>query len=156
MITRLFSFEQMPARGVIVASFDQPGSSEPSKAKKKRAAGARGVGNRVLIVGRQRELAVYRAEFLRQEGFNVLIAQDLDEAIRVMQRGGFDALILSYTIPSREAQYLADAARDYHADCAIIAVSSSGNETSHVEPDAIAPADEGPTGLIAALKRVLE
>jgi hypothetical protein len=34
------------------------------------------VGNRVLIVGRLRELAIYRAEFLRQAGFRVATAAD--------------------------------------------------------------------------------
>lgn len=49
----------------------------------------------------------------------VTTTEDEDEAIRIMQRGKFDAIVLSYTIGNDAAQYLADMARDYCEDCPV-------------------------------------
>jgi CheY-like chemotaxis protein len=150
----LFLFRELPVISLFPAD-DEPQFPQRSKAKKKRSSEAKRTGNRVLVVGRQRELALYRAEFLRQAGFIVIVAQDVDEAIRIMQRAAFDALVLSYTLPSDDVEYLADAARDYCSDCALIAIAKSGTVDLNVETDAVASAEEGPRGLVSALKRVL-
>jgi CheY-like chemotaxis protein len=150
----LFPFSEPSVISLFPAGTDEPQFPQ-RRAKKKRSSETRRTGNRVLVVGRQRELALYRAEFLRQAGFNVIVAQDVDEAIRIMQRAAFDALVLSYTLPSGDVEYLADAARDYCAGCALIAIANGRTVDLNVEPDAIASADEGPKGLVSALKRVL-
>jgi CheY-like chemotaxis protein len=147
-------FRELPVISLFPAG-DEPYLPQRRKAKNKRSSDAKRIGNRVLVVGRQRELALYRAEFLRQAGFTVIVAQDVDEAIRIMQQSAFDALILSYTLPSSDVEYLADAARDYCADCALITIANGRTVDLNVEPDAIASADEGPKGLVSALKRVL-
>ena len=113
------------------------------------------VGNRVLIVGRLRELAIYRAEFLRQAGFSVATAADSDEAVRIIQHGRFDAIILSYTLSSRTVQYLADACRDYCPDCAVVTITETSTLERPINSDAVVIAEEGPSALVSALKRVL-
>jgi CheY-like chemotaxis protein len=150
----LFLFRELPVVSLFPAG-DEPHLPQRSKTKKKRSSDAKRTGNRVLVVGRQRELALYRAEFLRQAGFTVIVAQDVDDAIRIMQRAAFDVLVLSYTLPSDDLEYLADAARDYCADCALVAITNGRTVDLNVEPDATASADEGPKGLVSALKRVL-
>lgn len=154
----LASFTDMLPVDVILASSDESEIPRPRKPKKDSGSRSKQDGtvcNRVLVIGRQRELALYRAEFLRLAGFIVLIAADVDEAIRIMQRGAFDAIVLSYTLPSRDVQYLADAARDYCSECAVIAISNSNTVDPRVQPDALVLADEGPAGLVSALKRIL-
>jgi DNA-binding response OmpR family regulator len=96
------------------------------------------------MVGRVRELALYRAEVLRQAGFTVLIAEDVDEALPVMQRRSFDAIVLSYTLPDHIVQYLADTARDHCPDCPVIAIAETRMLDRRIEPDAVAIADDGP------------
>ena len=134
-------FRESLASGVIFAPFEGP--ETPDSRKRKRQGVPRGeeTQNRVLIVGRQHELALYRAEFLRQAGFTVLIAADVNEAIRIMQRGAFDAVVLSYTLLSEDLKYLADAARDYSADSAVIVVCNSVSVHRRLEADAIALAE---------------
>jgi CheY-like chemotaxis protein len=112
-------------------------------------------GNRVLIVGRLRELAIYRAEFLRQAGFRVATAADSDEAVHFIQQGRFDAIILSYTLSRPTVRYLAEATRDYCPDCAVITITETTTAELDVESDAVAIAEEGPAALVCALKRVL-
>ena len=113
------------------------------------------VGNRLLIVGRLRELALYRAEVLKHAGFQVLAPGDLEEAFRVMQRGEFDAIIVSYTLPNDTVQYVMERAREHCPDCPIIAIRHTRTEDRLLQPDAIALADEGPAALIAAVQAVL-
>ena len=148
-------FTQSPAGGVILAPSDVPERRDGRKNKKQRAARPQSNANRVLVVGHQQELALYRAEFLRQAGFTVLIADEVGEAIRIMQRGAFNAIVLSYTLPSADVQYLADAARDYGSDSAVVVICKTTTVDPRIEPDAIALAEDGPDGLLAALRHAL-
>jgi CheY-like chemotaxis protein len=153
----LFSFSKVPDLSLILASGSESEQFNiRKKGKKKHSSAGRKTGNRVLIVGRQRELALYRAEFLRQAGFLVMNAEDEEAAIRSMQHGKFDAVVLSYTIGNEVAQYLANMARDYCEDCPIISIANSSDLDGRIAPDAVAFAEEGPAGLVSALKQVLE
>jgi DNA-binding response OmpR family regulator len=113
------------------------------------------VGNRVLVVGHQRELALYRAAFLRLAGYAVDTPKDEDEALRIMRREEFDAIVLSYTLPSETVQKLAESAREHCPDCPVIAIAATEGFDRLISPDAIALAQDGPEALLAALKRVL-
>ena len=112
-------------------------------------------GDRVLLIGRVRELALYRAEVLKHFGFRVAAPEDLDEALRIIKRGDFDALVLSYTLPSEAVEYLAEQARESCSDCPIVAIVHSLQIDRRIEPDAIALAAEGPPALVEALNNVL-
>lgn len=113
-------------------------------------------GNRVLMMGRVRELALYRAEVLQHSGFLVSVPTDLDEALQIMQSGNFDAIVLSYTLPNEIVEYLVERARESCPNCPIIAITHSSIADRRIQPNAIALANEGPKALIAALKSVLE
>jgi CheY-like chemotaxis protein len=113
------------------------------------------VGNRVLVVGRQRELALYRAEFLRLAGYSVDTPENEDEALKMMRRDEFDAIVLSYTLPNETVQKLAESAREHCPDCPVIAIANSKKFDRLISPDAIALAKGGPEALLSALKRVL-
>jgi CheY-like chemotaxis protein len=114
------------------------------------------LGNRVLMVGRLRELALYRAEFLQQAGFTVSTPKDENEALRIMRRGDFDAIVLSYTLPNDTVQQLAESARAYCPDCPIIAITETSLFDRRIAPDAVAVANDGPEALLSALNRVLQ
>ncbi len=113
-------------------------------------------GNRILIVGRLLELAMYRAEVLERAGFRVSMATDANDALRLLRRGEFDAIVLSYTLATETVESLAEAARAYCPDCPVIAITDSHIPDRRVSPDAVALANEGPAGLVAAVSRVLK
>ena len=143
--------------GALLASFNN--DSELGRRDKKdrsQAPREKKLGNRVLMVGRLRELALYRAEFLRQAGFIVSTPQDEVEAMTIMRRGDFDAIVLSYTLPNATVQELAESARDFCPDCPIIAITETGMFDRRIAPDAVALANEGPGALLSALNRVLQ
>jgi CheY-like chemotaxis protein len=123
------------------------GQNSPNKKK---------LGNRVLMLGRLRELALYRAEFLGQAGYITLVPPDEAEALRIMRHGQFDAIVLSYTLPDEMVQRFADAAREFCPDCPVIAITDTNTVDRRIAPDAVAIANEGPAALLSALGRVLQ
>src|SRR5690348_11881581 len=55
-------------------------------------------GSRVLLIGKFRELALYRAEVLRMHGFRVSTPATVAAAMDVIRRREFDIVVLSYTL----------------------------------------------------------
>lgn len=113
-------------------------------------------GNRVLMVGTFRELALYRAEVLRQSGFRVSVPENTNEAVLRLLEGDFDSVVLSYTLPSETVEQLAEIARESCPNCPIIAITDTQVFDKRITPDAIALAQDGPPALLAALHKVLE
>jgi CheY-like chemotaxis protein len=149
------SFTEPQVIGAIFSSSENPEVPGRREPKEDRYPRGKKLGNRVLVVGRLHELALYRAEFLRQAGFMVSTAGDVEDAIRMMQRSAFDAVVLSYTLPNDTAQYLAKMARDFCNDCPIVAIAEAPIVDGRIAPDVVALADEGPSGLVSALQQVL-
>lgn len=144
IVALLASLENHPERN----PREKRGSAHSPRTKK--------IGNRVLMIGRLRELALYRAEFLQQAGFIVSTPQDEFEAMGIIRLGNFDAIVLSYTLPDATVQELAESARDYCPDCPIIAITNTGMFDRRVAPDAVALANDGPGALLSALNQVLQ
>lgn len=109
---------------------------------------------RILVFGRLFELALYRAEVLRNRGFGVITPKTKAEAVSVIESGEFDAMVLSYTLSSDTAEELTELARQRCPACPLITISDSVAADPKLRPDAIVPASEGPAGLIKALHRV--
>jgi len=122
------------------------GASNPREKKR---------GNRVLMVGTFRELALYRAEVLRQSGFRVSVPESTHEAVLRLRDGDFDSVVLSYTLPSETVEQLAEVARESCPNCPIIAITDTQVFDKRITPDAIALAQDGPPALLAALHKVL-
>jgi hypothetical protein len=111
-------------------------------------------GNRVLLLGKLRELALYRAEVLRDRGFDVKIPATAAEAVAEITRGEFDVAVFSYTLSSDEVQSLAELVRQSCPKCPLVAISATGMLDRKVDPDEIVLADDGPEGLIKVLRRL--
>ena len=127
--------------------------SSPRSRSKRRPMPRKAQGNRVFLFGRLRELALYRAEVLRSEGFTVSTPDTKEEAVAAIRRGSFDVAVLTYTLSSDTVQELAELIREYCPDAPLIAISTSRKEDREINPDEIVIADEGPAALIAALRR---
>jgi DNA-binding response OmpR family regulator len=144
----------------ILALFPKEGGDRASKSYK-RGDGKRKnrrtqkSGNRVLLLGRIRELALYRAEVLRQKGFEVATPDTIDEAMVAIRSSNFDVAVLSYTLPDSMVRDMADEIRAHCPECPIIAVARTIDLDRRIQPDAIAIAEQGPKALIAALRKVL-
>lgn len=112
-------------------------------------------GNRVLMFGRLRELALYRAAVLRDRGFDVTTPQDREEAVNAIRKGGYDIVVLTYTLSNETVQELAQMVRDYCPNCPLVAIVGGRQKLDReIGPDHVVNADDGPAALIAALRRV--
>jgi uroporphyrinogen-III synthase len=109
---------------------------------------------RILVFGRLLELALYRAEVLRNRGFSVMTPKTKAEAIAVIETGEFDALVLSYTLSSDTAEELIELARQKCPACPLITISDSMASDRKLRPDIIVRASEGPAALIKALHQM--
>jgi hypothetical protein len=110
---------------------------------------------RVLLFGKHRELALYRAEVLRHSGFRVVIPRTRQEAVDAVRHGDFDAAILSYTLSAETVEELAELVRQQCPTCPLITISQERTHDPRIDPDVIVLAEDGPPALLKALRRVL-
>ena len=111
-------------------------------------------GRRVLLIGKLRELALYRAEVLRMHGFSVSTPRTPAAAMEIIRRREFDIVVLSYTLSSEVVEELAEQVRQYCPACPLIAISDTRCFDTRILPDQTVFADDGPAALIAAVRHV--
>lgn len=127
---------------------------EPLSAGKGQRKKSGSVGNRVLLFSGIFEVALYRAEVLRAHGMEVRTPRSKDEAVAIIQHGEVDVVVLTYTLPSETVHELSDLVRQYCAECRLVTISESGRVDERVEPDAVVIANEGPSALVEAIRRL--
>jgi hypothetical protein len=115
-----------------------------------------GAPNRVLMFGKIRELALYRAEVLRSHGFNVVIPASKADAIAAIRRGGYDVCVLTYTLSNETVEELAELVRQHCPDCRLITISETRNSDPKINPDLNVVADDGPQALLEALRAIVK
>lgn len=131
------------------------GSDSPNASpNRRRSVQRKTYGNRVLMFGRIRELALYRAAVLRDRGFEVTTPETREEAIAAIRKGGFDIAVLTYTLSNEMVKEFAELVREYCPDCPLIAIASGGHIDREIGPDEMVNADDGPAALLGALRRV--
>lgn len=126
-------------------------ANSPSRRDPDRVSGT----GRVLLLGRIRELALYRSEYLRTKGFAVIAPASHQEAIDFICRGTFDAAVLTYTLSNDTVLEYADMLRQHCPHCPVVVIANTETEDRRVNPDVVVMADGGPEALLAALRRVL-
>lgn len=92
----------------------------------------------ILMLGRQLELGHYRAEFLQSYGIHVVFPETKREAIEAVQAGGYDAILLSYTLSQETTQELLTLTEQCCPDCPIIAIVQRGKQLAFKPADAAA------------------
>jgi hypothetical protein len=125
----------------------------PGRGEQRRSTRRKTGGNRVLMYGRVRELALYRAAVLRDRGFSVITPETLEEATASIRKGGYDIAVLTYTLSNEVVQELAELIREYCPECPLVVISSNRRMDREVRPDEMVDANEGPAALLAALHR---
>ncbi|HKU23654.1 MAG TPA: hypothetical protein VJQ50_21760 [Terriglobales bacterium] len=106
-------------------------------------------------MGTLRELALYRAEVLRAHGFAVSISQGDAEVITAIRGGGFDAVVLSYTLSNHVVEEVTELVRQHCPECRLITISDTRFPDPKINPDANVLADDGPKALLEALRETL-
>lgn len=115
---------------------------------------ARNAG-KILLLGRLRELALYRTEYLRGKGYDVIAPSTRGEAVEAIRRAGYDVAVVTYTLPNELVLEYAQLLREYCPSCPLIVIADRDLGDRNVAPDAIVIADHGPDALLRAVQRVL-
>lgn len=137
------------------------GERPPSQSRKglRKSSPEKGAGAdiiRVLIFGRIRELALYRAEVLRNRGFSVIVPATREEAREAIEHAEFDVAVLTYTLSSETVEELSELLRQKCPTCPLITITNSHKVDGKIRPDRLVLADQGPEALIKALKAVMK
>lgn len=108
----------------------------------------------VLLLASHRELGLFRVHVLEQAGLQVIFPEHRNAAARVIGQGGFDAILLSYSLPNDAAEELIELARQKCPQCPIIAISEKAWDDRKLQPDETVLASEGPQGMLNAIYRI--
>lgn len=106
------------------------------------------------MLGRQLELGHYRTEFLRSHGFQVRFPETQTAAIAAIQEGGFDAVIVSYTLSDKVAKQLVDMVKETCAECPVLAITTKRWDGLRSQVDETVLDSDPPQALIEALVRI--
>lgn len=112
--------------------------------------------NRILLFGKIRELALYRAEVLRAHGFLVAIPESKEETVAAIRQGDYDVAVFTYTLSNDTVEELAELVRQHCSDCRLITISDTRLPDPKINPDANVLADDGPKALLQALRTMLK
>jgi DNA-binding NtrC family response regulator len=107
----------------------------------------------ILMLGKQLELGHYRAEFLQSYGIHVVFPESKEDAISAIRAGGYDAILLSYTLSKETTQELVTLTERYCPDCPIIAIAQRDNELAFKPAETVLDTDP-PKMLLEAIKKV--
>ncbi len=108
----------------------------------------------VLMLGTHAELESYRAEYLRGYGYAVMFPESKQEAVRAVNTGAYDVVILSYALSHDMVMELHELIDQSHSHCPIIALTEQRRPDSKINSDKVVLVSEGPEALLRAVKDI--
>jgi DNA-binding response OmpR family regulator len=108
----------------------------------------------VLMLGRHLELGHYRAEFLTSHGINVIFPENEEAAFAAVRNGGYDVVVLSYSLPDFMAKELTALLQQSAPQCPLISISEKRWSDRELKPDATVLSTDPPQALLDAIQRV--
>jgi len=108
---------------------------------------------RVLVVGRDRELQLLRARVLTLSGMHVIAPGTTEEAAAAIWTRELDAMVLCYSLPNRDAIFLAELFRQFRPRGCLVAITAHKVPDRRIDTDVQIAATAGPDAIIAAIKR---
>lgn len=106
------------------------------------------------MLGQQLELGHYRTEFLNSHGISVIFPETKDAAFAAIRNGGFDSVILSYSLSDQIAKELVELIHQVNPRCPLICISEQRWYDRELKPDATVLATDPPQKLLEAIHRV--
>jgi DNA-binding response OmpR family regulator len=106
------------------------------------------------MLGQQLELGYYRAEFLKSHGFQVIFPENKNEALSAIRAGGYDAVIISYTLPRDTAKEFVSLIKQADQDCPVVAITQKRWDEDGFQHDETVLDVDRPPALLEALIRI--
>ena len=108
----------------------------------------------VLLVGADLELSLLRTHVLQRAGFSVTRADSRQEALQLLQQP-FDALIISYSLPSEGLVDMTELFRERNKNSPIIAIAKGKWQDLKIDLDFVVTGAEGPEALLEVVETAL-
>ena len=112
-------------------------------------------GKSLLLLSADPELSLLRQHALAHAGFSVSRAESRKEALGLLEKERFDALVVSYSMPEETIAEMAELFRAHNPNSPIVTVTKGRWQDLKIEYDAAVIGDEGPGALIEAVETVL-
>ena len=109
---------------------------------------------RILFLGTDRELGLFRVEVLENEGHQVVFPKSRKEAVAAIAHGNFDVALVSYSLSNDTTEELVELIRQKCHLCPVVSISQNGWDDARISPDATVMADAGPRGMVEAIRSV--
>jgi len=106
----------------------------------------------VLMLGNHLEPGLHRAEYLRNHGYAVIFPESRQEAVRAVNAGGYDVVVLSYTLSAETVIELRDLIEQSCPNCPVITLTEKRWSDQRIDSDKIVLIGEGPEALQKAIK----
>ena len=119
----------LPAAPDVVPDAEAPAAPAPKKAEPRKPADLAGQGN-ILFVEDEASVRVIAAKSLRKRGYNVVEAEDGEEALEILEDGEeeFDLLLSDVVMPGLDGPGLLREGRRYLGDARIVFISGYAAE----------------------------
>jgi DNA-binding NtrC family response regulator len=106
---------------------------------------------KILLIGYCKELLALRRTRLREVGHNVVTAETLGEALRKMQSGAYDVIVLGQLVPHQQRNSLVATAKRINPFTKVVVLYSA--TINHAElADALLDADASVEDLLHAVE----
>ncbi|HZS28441.1 MAG TPA: response regulator [Candidatus Angelobacter sp.] len=109
----------------------------------------------LLLLSVNLETALLRAHTLRSSGFEVMLPTSKKDAMAVLRKKKFDAVIISYSISAESAVEMTELFRENNPGAPIIAITKGEWADLKTDVDASVNGDEGPDALIEAIRTAI-
>lgn len=105
----------------------------------------------LLLLSTDLETALLRAHALRNSGFEVTLPTGAKDAVDLIQKKRFDAVVISYSMSNENAAEMTELFKEHHPNAPIIVITKGPWADLKTDVDASVNGEDGPEALIDAV-----
>lgn len=105
----------------------------------------------LLLLSADLETSLLRAHALRNSGFEVTLPTGAKDAVDLIQKKKFDAVVISYSMSNENAAEMTELFKEHHPNAPIIVITKGPWADLKTDVDASVNGEDGPEALIDAV-----
>jgi DNA-binding response OmpR family regulator len=105
----------------------------------------------LLLLSADLETSLLRAHALRNSGFEVTLPTGAKDAVDLIQKKRFDAVVISYSMSNENAAEMTELFKEHHPNAPIIVITKGPWADLKTDVDASVNGEDGPEALIDAV-----
>src|SRR5215472_15002701 len=109
----------------------------------------------LLLLSVNRETALLRAHALRSAGFKVMLPTGTKDAMELLQKKKFDAVVISYSMSNENVAEMTELFRENNPNSPVITITKGRWADLKTDVDSSVDGDDGPDALIDAIRAAI-